>query len=133
MNTNPRRRSPSPQKVQTTADATPTLGSMVKSMSAGPVLDEQVGQAFAHLGQPMNTIGISTTWSGAQQLIERLTALGYFLELQTHAHSCLCRVLLVLRGKAVSKQLATTEAPTLPEAVAKATLLTLLEMEPPPV
>jgi hypothetical protein len=104
---------------------------MVRAMPAGSALDEQIGKAFSRLGQSINTVGLSTTWGGAQQLIERLTALGYYLELQTHSNRSLCRVLRVLTGNAISKQLASTDAVTLPEAVAKATLLTLLETEPP--
>jgi hypothetical protein len=104
---------------------------MVQAMSAGSALDEQIGRGFARLGQPITSAGLSTTWGGAQQLVERLNALGYYLELQTHADRCLCRVLRVLKGNAISKQLASTDASSLPEAVAKATLLTLLEMEPP--
>jgi len=39
----------------------------------------------------------------------------------------------MLKGNAIAKQLASMQAPSLPEAVAKAALLTLVEMEPPPV
>lgn len=135
MSSNPRRRGVGSREgrptSRTTADATRTLTAMVQAMSAGSALDEQLGRAFTRLGQPITSGGLSTTWSGAQQLIERLNALGYYLELQTHAHRCLCRVLRVLKGNAISKQLASTDAPSLPEAVAKAALLTLLEMEPP--
>jgi hypothetical protein len=100
-------------------------------MSAGSALDDHVTRAFARLGHQMYTPGISTTWVGAQQLVEALTTLGYFLELQAHSDRCLCRVLRVLKGNAISKQMASAEAPNLPEAVAKAALLTLLETEPP--
>jgi hypothetical protein len=104
---------------------------MVRAMTAGPALDEQIGRAFSRQGQPIESAGLSTTWKGAQQLIERLTNLGYYLELQTHSNRSVCRVLRVLTGNAISKQLASTEAVSLPEAVAKAALLTLLQTEPP--
>jgi hypothetical protein len=137
MSTNPRKRGSSSRKgpthSRTTADATPTLAGMVRAMPPGPALDEQIGRAFARLGQTIDTVGLSTTWGGAQQLIERLTALGYYLELQTHANRSLCRILKVLTGNAISKQLASTDAVSLPEAVAKAALLTLLETEPPSI
>ena len=135
MSTNPRKRGASSRRnrenSRTTADATPSLAGIVQAMSGGSVLDDHVSRAFARLGHQMYTPGISTTWVGAQQVIEALTALGYFLELQTHSDRCLCRVLRVLKGNAISKQMASTEAPSLPEAVAKSALLALLEMEPP--
>jgi hypothetical protein len=104
---------------------------MVRGIKPGPGLDVQVGLAFTRMGETVSTEGSSTTWDGAQRLVECLTRLGCYLELQMHANRCLCRVLRVLKGNAISKQLASAEAPTLPEAVAKAALLTLLEMEPP--
>lgn len=125
-------REPQPSS-RTTADATRTLAAMVQGLSAGPALDEQVGRAFARMGQAIDARNVSTSWTGAQQLVQRLTELGYYLELQTHAGRCLCRVLRVLKGNAISKQLASTDAPALPEAVAKAALLALLETEPPSV
>ncbi len=135
MSTNPRKRGASSRRdreaSRTTADATPSLAGIVQAMRGGSALDDHVSRAFARLGHQLYTPGISTTWVGAQQLIEALTALGYFVELQTHADRCLCRVLRVLKGNAISKQMASTEAPSLPEAVAKAALLALLETEPP--
>jgi hypothetical protein len=118
---------------RTTADATPTLVGMIKTTSPGIALDEQLGRAFTRMGQHLDSLGVSTTWVGAQRIIESLTALGYYVEVQMHANRCLCRVLRVLKGNAISKQLASTDARSLPEAVAKAALLTLLEVEPPPV
>ena len=131
MSTNPRRRGAGSRESQTTADATPTLAGMVRSLKPGPALDDQVGRAFARLGHNPLTESASTTWEGAQRLVHGLTTLGCYLEMQMHANRCLCRVLRVLKGNAISKQLASAEAPTLPEAIAKAALLTLLEMEPP--
>jgi hypothetical protein len=104
---------------------------MVEGMSAGPALDEQLGRAFARLGHKLYARGLSQTWVGSQQLIETLTRLGYYLEFQVHADHCQCRVLRVLKGNALAKRLATIDASTLPEAVAKASLLTLLGVEPP--
>jgi hypothetical protein len=118
---------------RTTADATRTLAGMVQAMRAGSELDEQIGRAFDRMGQSIDTQHLSTSWHGAQQLVQRLTDMGYYLELQTHSNRCLCRVLRVLKGNAISKQLASTDAPSLPEAVAKAALLALLETEPPSV
>jgi len=106
---------------------------MIQTMSAGPALDEQVSRAFARLNHKLYSPGISTTWVGAQQLIESLTRLGYYVELQVHANRCRCRILHVLKGNAVSKQLASLEAASLPEAVAKAALTALVEVEPPTV
>jgi hypothetical protein len=136
MSNNPRRRGTNAANARpdarTTADATPTLTGMVRALRPGMALDEQLGRAFARLGQRLATAGASTTWDGAQHVVERLTALGCYLEVQIHAGRCLCRVLRVLQGNAISKQLASADAAALPEAVAKAALLTLLEMEPPP-
>jgi len=107
------------------------LAGIIQQMSAGSSLDDHVSRAFARLGHQMYAPGISTSWVGAQQLIETLTTLGYFVELQAHSSRCLCRILRLLKGNAISKQMASTEGSSLPEAVAKAALLTLLETEPP--
>lgn len=135
MDHKPRRRSrQSPdaeENSRTTAQATPNLSAMIQGMSAGSALDEQVGRAFERLGHKLYSPGLSETWVGSQQLIESLTHLGYYVELQVHANHCLCRVLRVLKGNAIAKQLAAIDAPTLPESVAKAALLALLALEPP--
>lgn len=135
MNTNSSKRGVSTREPvgpsRTTADATPTITGMIQRMKAGPTLEEQLSQAFNRLGQPFTASGVSTSWSGAERLVRRLTALGCYLEVQTYADHCLCRVLRILKGNALSKQLASMDAPSLPEAVAKAALLTLVEMEPP--
>lgn len=116
---------------RTTADATPALAGAIEAMSAGASLEHQLGRAFARLGQPFDAAGVSLSWNGTERLIKRLTTLGCYLEIQTHADSSFCRVLRILKGNAIAKQLASMQAPTLPEAVAKAALLTLVEMEPP--
>jgi hypothetical protein len=120
------------QDSRSTADATPALAGMIQGMSAGATLEQQLGRAFARLGQPFDAAGVSQSWLGAERIIKRLTALGCYVEIQTHAGRSLCRVLRMLKGNALAKQLASMEAPSLPEAVAKASLLTLVEMEPPP-
>jgi hypothetical protein len=104
---------------------------MIQGLSAGPSLEQQLARAFTRLGQPFDTTGVSTSWAGAERLTERLTALGCYVEMQAHAGHCLCRILRVLKGNALAKQLASMEASSLPEAIAKAALLTLVEMEPP--
>jgi hypothetical protein len=116
---------------RTTADSTPALAGVIENMSAGATLETQLSRAFARLGQPFDAAGVSLSWIGAERLVKRLNALGCYLEIQTHAGHCFCRVLHVLKGNAVSKQLASMQAPSLPEAVAKAALLTLVEMQPP--
>jgi hypothetical protein len=137
MNTNSRKRGGMSRQdrltSRTTADATPALAGVIEAMSAGSALDEHVGRSFARLGRKLYTPGLSTTWVGAQELVEALTALGYYVEFQLHATRCLCRVLRVLKGNAISKQLAGAEGETLPEAAAKAALLALMEIEPPAV
>jgi hypothetical protein len=116
---------------RTTADATPDVIGMIQSMNAGPKLEEQLSRAFGRLGDPFTASGVSTSWSGAERLVRRLTTLGCYVEIQTYADHCLCRILRILKGNALSKQLASMDAPSLPEAIAKAALLTLFEMEPP--
>jgi hypothetical protein len=101
-------------------------------MEAGPALDDMLGRSVLFPGLDVPAPGVSTSWDGARQLVERLTALGCYLEAQVHADRCLCRVLRVLSGNVVAKQLASVEAATLPEAVAKAALLACLEMQPQP-
>jgi hypothetical protein len=115
----------------TTADATPTLASALRGVAAGPPLDELVARSLGRLGHPLPAAGLSTTWEGASRVCQAMTALGCYLETQVHADRCLCRVLRVLQGNAVSKQLSSADAGQLPEAVARAALLACLEMEPP--
>jgi hypothetical protein len=135
MNSNPRKRGSSSRKhelePQTTADATPALAGLIQNMSAGALLEQQISRAFQRLGQPFDAVGVSLSWSGAERLVKRLTALGCYVELQTHAGHTNCRVLHVLKGNAIAKQLANMQAATLPESIAKAALLTLVEMQPP--
>jgi len=135
MSSNPRKRAGNSRtrdpNGRSTAHATPALAGMIQSLNAGPILEQQLARAFSRLGEPFDTTGVSTSWAGAERLAERLTALGCYVEIQTHAGHCLCRILRVLKGNALAKQLANMEAPSLPEALAKAALLTLVEMEPP--
>ena len=137
MMNNPRKRGSNPRNntpnARTTAHAAPALAGMIQSLSAGPVLEKQLATAFTRLGQPFDTTGVSTSWTGAEQLAKQLAKLGCYLEMQSHAGRCFCRVLRALKGNAIAKQLASMEAPSLPEAVAKAALLSLVEMEPPSV
>jgi hypothetical protein len=135
MSSNPRKRNATPRKSEqdsrTTADATPALIGVIQGMSAGASLEQHISLAFMRLGQPFDAAGVSLTWTGAERLVKRLTALGFYLEIQTRAGHAHCRILHVLKGNAIAKQLASMEAPSLPEAVAKAALLTLVEMQPP--
>jgi hypothetical protein len=115
----------------TTADATPTLAAALRSVPAGPVLDDMLARALQRFGQPLPAAGLSTTWEGVGLLVRTLNALGCYLETQAHADRCLCRVSRALKGNAIAKQLASAEAAQVPEAVARAALLACLEMEPP--
>jgi hypothetical protein len=97
-------------------------------MPPGPALDEHIRRSLQRLGHADAGTEISTSWPGAQRLIAQLTDLGQHVELHIWQDRCLCRI---LRGKALASCLASAEAAQLPEAVAKAALLTFLEMEPP--
>ncbi len=114
-----------------TADVTPALASTIEGMTPGARLEQQLARAFARLGQPFEAAGVSLSWNGTERLVKRLTSLGCYVEIQTQADSSLCRVLRMLKGNALAKQLASMQAASVPEAVAKAALLTLVEMEPP--
>lgn len=135
MNSNPRKREESSRKTETdprtTADTTPALAGMIQNLSAGASLEQQLSRAFQRLGQPFDAAGVSLSWNGAERLVKRLLTLGCYLDIQTHAGQTLCRILHVLKGNAVAKQLASMQAPSLPEAIAKAALLSLTEMQPP--
>lgn len=135
MSSNPRKRGTNSRKDEetsrTTADSTPALVGIIENMNAGAALEHQLSRAFSRLGQPFDAAGVSLSWTGAERLVKRLNALGCYLEIQTQASHCCCRILHVLKGNAIAKQLANMAAPSLPEAVAKAALLTLLEMQPP--
>jgi hypothetical protein len=133
MNSNPRKRAANAEdSSRTTADATPALAGMIQNMNAGASLEQQLSRAFTRLGQPFDAAGVSLSWSGLERLVKRMTALGCYLEMQAHAGHCLCRVLRMLKGNAIAKQLASMESTSLPETVAKAALLALVEMVPPP-
>ncbi len=114
-----------------TADVTPALANTIEGMIPGARLEQQLGRAFTRLGQPFEAAGVSLSWNGTERLVQRLTSLGCYVEIQTHADFSLCRVLRMLKGNALAKQLASMQAASVPEAVAKAALLTLVEMEPP--
>jgi hypothetical protein len=115
----------------TTADATPTLAAAVLAIPVGQPLDDMVSRALGRLGHSLPPVGLSTTWEGVGRLVRALTTLGCYLETQVHADRCLCRVSRVLQGNAVAKQLASAEGPQMAEAVARASILACLEMEPP--
>ncbi len=125
---------PTPQRelpgVHTTADATPSLSNAIRKMTAGPALDEMVGRTVLGLPRPAAAQGVSTSWTGMQRIVDRLTTLGCYVQMQVHADQCFCEVLRVLDGAAVAKQLAVADAPNLPEAVAKAAVVACLEMQP---
>jgi hypothetical protein len=117
--------------VHTTADATPSFGAAIRKLSAGHALDEMVGRTVLGLARPELAHGVSSTWGGVQRVIDRLTTLGCYVQMQVHADQSFCEVLRVLEGAAVAKQLAVADAPQLPEAVAKAAVVACLEMQPP--
>ena len=125
---------PTPHKdvpsVHTTADATPSVSAAIRKLSAGHALDEMVGRSVLGLARPERAHGISTSWDGIRRVVDRLTTLGCYLQIQVHANQCFCEVLRVLEGAAVAKQLAVADAPQLPEAVAKAAVIACLVMQP---
>jgi hypothetical protein len=82
------------------------------------------------LARPEELHGISDSWRGTRKIVDRLTKLGCYVQMQVHADHAYCEVLRVLEGAAVAKQLAVAEGPTLPEAVAKAAVVACLEMHP---
>ena len=135
MSTTPRRRGANsrPGEQRSTADATPSLASTVRGMNPGYALEQRIARAFTSLGQPFDPAGVSTSWSGAERLVQRLTALGCSLEIHAHEGHCRCHIHHVLKGNALAKQLAIMEAASLPEAVAKAALMALSAMKPPSV
>jgi len=114
-----------------TADATPSLSAAIRNLTAGTALDDMVGRTVLGLTRPETARGISTSWDGVRRIVERLTALGCYVQIQVHADQCFCEVLRVLDGAAVAKQLAIADAPRLPEAIAKAAVVACLEMQPP--
>jgi hypothetical protein len=113
-----------------TGEATPSLSAVVRGLSAGDSLDKMVGQIVLGFARPDRDRGISTSWDGTRRIVERLTTLGCYVQMQVHADQCFCEVLRVLEGAAVAKQLAVAEGATLPEAVARAAVLACLEMQP---
>ncbi len=125
---------PTPSKdspvMRITADATPSLSAAIRGLEAGPALDNMVAQVVFGLARPEKAKGISTSWDGSRKIVERLTALGCYVQMQVHANQCFCEVLRVLEGAAVAKQLAVVDGATLPEAVARAAAMACLEMQP---
>jgi hypothetical protein len=113
-----------------TADATPSLSAAIRGLTAGPELDKMVAETVLGLARPEKAKGISASWDGIHKIVQRLTALGCYVQMQVHADQCFCEVLRVLEGAAVAKQLAVVDGATLPEAVARAAVLACLEMQP---
>jgi hypothetical protein len=116
--------------LRTTSDANLNLSENIRRLSAGPVLDEMVGGGVLGLVRPADAHGISTSWRGMRRIVDRLTSLGCYVQMQVHADHSFCEVLRVLEGAAVAKQLAVADGPSLPETVAKAAVLAWLEMHP---
>jgi hypothetical protein len=128
-----RRRGPAhaaPPPRNTTANATPTLNAAIMAMAPGASLDELVGRSVLAISLPGRARGLSTTWEGLRQVVERLTTLGCHVHLQMHAGGCICKVTRVLDGAAAARQLAEVDAVLAPEAVAKAAAIARLQMQP---
>jgi hypothetical protein len=89
-----------------------------------------VGRSVLAIPIPGRARGLSTTWDGMRQVVDRLTGLGCHVHVQVHAEGCICKVLRVLEGAAVAKQLSVVEAVQVPEAVAKAAAIACLQMHP---
>jgi len=117
--------------MRTTSDATPSISAAVRRLNAGHSLDEMVCSTVFAPARPQKAHGLSSSWDGMRRVVEQLTALGCYVQMQVHADQCFCEVLRVLEGAAVAKQLAVADGPALPEAVAKAAVIACLEMQPP--
>jgi hypothetical protein len=116
--------------LRTTSDANLNLSETVRRLSAGNELDEMVGRSVLGLARQEDAHGVSTSWRGIRRIVDRLTKLGCYVQMQVHADRSYCEVLRVLEGAAVAKQLAFAEGTSLPETVAKAAVLACLEMHP---
>jgi hypothetical protein len=117
--------------MRTTSDATPSLSTLIRTTSAGHFLDEKVATYVFDLTRPEKAHGISSSWDGMRLIVDRLTALGCYVQMQVHADQSFCEILRVLEGAAVAKQLAVADGTTLPEAVARAAVIACLAMQPP--
>ncbi len=116
--------------LRATSDATPSLSEGVRRLEAGEALDRMVASTVFGLGDPEALRGISGSWRGIRRIVDRMTKLGCYVQMQVHANRAYCEVLRVLDGAAVAKQLAVAEGTALPEAVAKAAVIACLEMQP---
>jgi hypothetical protein len=94
---------------------------------SGDGLDELVGRFVLHT-DPARARGVSTTWDGARHVAEAMTAQGCDVVTRLSRGQCLCRVSRQEGPKGAVRELATAEAVTLPEALARAALLACLEM-----
>ena len=108
-------------KAVPSAPLAPNLLVAIRNMS-GDALDELVGRFVLHT-EPMRAVGASTTWDGAGRVAAALTALGYDLVTRLSAGKCLCRVSRAEGPNGATRELATAEGASLPEAVARAALL----------
>jgi len=131
MHQHPRTTPPKESPVlRLTGDATPSLSAAIRNLAAGQVLDDLVGHSVFGWARPEKARGFSASWDGMRRGVERLTALGCYVQMQVHADRSYCEVLRVLEGAAVAKQLAIADGPVLPETVAKAAVIACLEMQP---
>ncbi len=103
-----------------------TLLVAIRKMS-GDELDELVGRFVLH-GDAARARGASSSWDGARRVTKALTAQGCDVVARLSAGKCLCRVSKEEGPKGATRELATAEAATFPEALARAALLACLEM-----
>jgi hypothetical protein len=116
--------------LRTTGDATPSVSESVRRLPPGHQLDGIVASTVFGLEDPEVLHGISGSWRGIRRIVDRLTKLGCYVQMQVHADHAYCEVLRALEGAAVAKHLAAADGLTLPEAVAKAAVIACLEMQP---
>ncbi|MFL5244402.1 MAG: hypothetical protein ACJ8FY_20065 [Gemmataceae bacterium] len=110
----------------TAANTTPSLNTAVLAMTPGKALDELVERSVLRGTAPGKARGSSTSWEGAQVIVNRLTELGWGLRLQLQSGRWYCSVFRLLENEEM-KELTEAEAGNLPEAVAKAAILACIQ------
>ncbi len=108
------------------APAAPNLLVAIRKMSGDP-LDELIGRFVLHT-EPVRARGASTTWEGAGRVAAALLTRGCDVVTRLSAGQCFCRVSRAEGPKGATRELATAEGATLPEAVCRAALLACIAL-----
>ena len=113
---------------RTAANTTPSLHAAVLAMTPGTRLDDLVERSVLRGTAPGKAHGSTASWEGSRIIANRLSSLGFNIQLQILPNSCHCSVLRPGEDEGI-KEIAEADALNVPEAVAKAAILACIWLE----